>query len=221
MEQNDVTGATLYDVDGDEVGRVERVYPDETGTVRFVRVKMGTLLAKHRVVPIDGTQPRDGKLTAPYTKEVIENSPELSDDVDPLSGMVAEDLRAYYGSGGGTTTTSVDNSPAAKPVHPSANAPVREESTRAADDTVPLAQSGEALGEAEGEGDVGQVRDLGDVVEIPITEERLVKQPVVKEVVRVRKNTVSDTRKVSAELRKEDVEVKTEEDVRVRENDET
>lgn len=221
MEQDDITGATVYDVDGDEIGRVERVYPDERGGVRFVRVKMGTLLAKHRLVPMDGAQWTDGKLTVPYTRAVIENAPELADNVDPRSEMVAEDLRGYYGSGRDTATTSPDSSSAARPVRHSSGQPETDGSTTAADPGMSLAQSGETRGEAQGEGDVGQVRDLGDVVEIPVIEERLVKQPVVKEILRVRKHSISDTRDVSAELRKEDVEVETAGDVPVSENHET
>ena len=68
---------------------------------------------------------------------------------------------------------------------------------------------------------VDALRANCDVVEIPIIEERLVKQPVVTEVVRVRKNAVSDTHEVQADLRKEDVEVETEGDYRVREDDKT
>ena len=56
-------------------------------------------------------------------------------------------------------------------------------------------------------GERGQVRDLGDVIEVPVIEERMVKTPVVKEVLRIRKRSVTEQRTVSADLRKEDVDV--------------
>jgi len=219
MEQDDVTGAKVYDVDGDEVGRVEQAYSDDSGAVRFVRVKLGTLLAKHRLVPVDGAQRTDGALRVPYSKDVIENAPELSDDVNPLSGMIAEDLRGYYGSGADTAAASEDNRTAARPVQSSADSAPAERSTTTAEAAARSPEIGGTAAVAESGGQIGQVRDLGDVVEIPVTEERLVKQPVVTEVVRVRKNSVSDTQVISADLRKEDVEVESEGDARVREND--
>lgn len=55
-----------------------------------------------------------------------------------------------------------------------------------------------------------RVRDLGDVVEIPVVEEELVKRPVVKEVIRVRKTSVPQERLVEDVVRREDVEVERE-----------
>jgi len=49
---------------------------------------------------------------------------------------------------------------------------------------------------------------------VPIVEEELVKRPVVKEVLRIRKHSVSEGRTVSADVRKEEIEVDTEGDVR-------
>ena len=62
---------------------------------------------------------------------------------------------------------------------------------------------------------LGAIRDLGDVIEIPLVEEELVvtKRLVVKEVIRIRKRWVTDRRMVQADLRKEDVEVIQEGDV--------
>ncbi len=54
---------------------------------------------------------------------------------------------------------------------------------------------------------LGEARDMGDVIEVPVIEEELVKRPVVKEVLRVRKTQVSESRTVEADIRKEDVEV--------------
>lgn len=49
--------------------------------------------------------------------------------------------------------------------------------------------------------------DAGDAVEILIVEERVVKQPVVTEVLRVRKTPRTGRRIVEADVRKEDIAV--------------
>lgn len=210
MEQEDWVGTTVYDAAGKEVGRVERAYPDGSGAVRYVRVKMGTLFARHRLVPADSSERTDAGLKLPYSKDTIESSPDLPDDVDPLSGMVSEDLRGYYTAGtteappreasGGTAARPAADSAPAEP------APTSVETTASA----PADRSTEAM--AANAQQVGGIRDSGDVVEIPVTEERLVKQPVVTEVIRVRKTAVPETETVSAEIRKEDVEVESQGD---------
>ena len=63
------------------------------------------------------------------------------------------------------------------------------------------------------------MRDLGDVIEVPIVEEELVKRPVVKEILRIRKHTVTDQQQVDEEPRKDDIEVDREGDVDVRVDD--
>jgi len=55
--------------------------------------------------------------------------------------------------------------------------------------------------------DFGKVRDLGDVIEIPIIEEVLVKKQVVREVLRVRKSQLTEMGTAAADLRKETVDV--------------
>jgi len=59
-----------------------------------------------------------------------------------------------------------------------------------------------------------QVRDMGDVIEVPIVEEEIVKRPVVKEVLHIRKSSTSEQQTVQGEVRKEEIEVDEEGDVR-------
>lgn len=60
--------------------------------------------------------------------------------------------------------------------------------------------------------------DKGDAVEIPIVEERVVKHPVVTEVLRVRKTPITERRTVEADVRKEDIEVEGTGDTQVRDH---
>ncbi|GAC1633997.1 MAG: hypothetical protein NVS4B2_20260 [Chloroflexota bacterium] len=208
MGRDNLKGAAAYDANGEHIGKVEHIYPEDGGPVRYVKVKMGTLLAKHRLVPLDSTERREDGIKFPYSKEAIENAPDLPHDVNPLSGMVAEDLRGYYASTQAMgahdvsrqDVTSDTTRPEPSTSTVAASAPVTDET----DQSTP---SNSTLG---GPG----VRDLGDVVEIPVVEERLVKQPVVTEVIRVRKTPVAgEERMVSTDVRKEDVEVVTDGDV--------
>lgn len=205
MQSDDLNGATLYDSDGKDVGKIEDVYTDDNGAPRYARVKIGTLLAKHRLVPVDDAQSTPDGVAVPYSKDAIENAPDLPKDVNPLSGMVAEDLRGYYA--GTSMAASAPAEPSIEDVA-AAQSPTASGSAAVGGDESPTASGGI--------GSVGQVRDRGDVVEVPIVEERLVKQPVVTEVVRVRKTpVVAEEKTVSTDLRKEDVEVEREGDATV------
>lgn len=51
------------------------------------------------------------------------------------------------------------------------------------------------------------IRDVGDFIEIPLVEEVLVKQRVVREVIRVRKTELVSTENVEGTVRAEDIEV--------------
>ncbi len=68
---------------------------------------------------------------------------------------------------------------------------------------------------------LGAIRDLGDVIEIPIVEEELVvtKRLVVKEVLRIRKRWVTTQRTIESTLRKEDIEIVEEGDITVHRQD--
>lgn len=209
MNDDDLTGATVYDSNGNDIGTIEEIYGDEGGPAQYARVKIGRLLAKHRLVPLDGVRRSAEGVTVPYSKDAIENSPDLPSDVNPMSGMVAEDLRGYYASTGDVTTTATRSTPT--PTASSGSDRPSSEGEEDSGDDIPTASRGDGA-------PVGQVRDLGDVVEIPVVEERVVKEPVVTEVVRVRKTPgETETKTVSADVRKEDVQVESDGDAVVRE----
>jgi stress response protein YsnF len=67
---------------------------------------------------------------------------------------------------------------------------------------------------------VGEVRDRGDVIEIPIVEDEVevVRRPVVKEVLRVRRDQVTEQQTIDTTVRKERIEVAQDDDVVARDN---
>lgn len=187
-------GATAYDAEGNKIGTVERTYIDDSGAAQFVAVKSGTLRHRHRLIPLAGADMGDNGLRLPYSSEAISDGPEV-DPEDTLEGDILGETRAYYLGSNGTETRDDE----------------RHHEDEAEHVDVPLVApaSGESVES------LGQVRDLGDVIEVPIVEERLVRQPYVKEVVRIRKTSTSETRTVGADVRRESVEVDADEGVTV------
>ena|SRR5579875_3135624 len=92
----DYTGTTVIDAAGNQIGSVERTYDDADGNARFVEVKIGTLLAKHRLVPVAGLAPDGDTIQVPYDKATIESSPNASDAGDTLNGSLLDQAQAYY-----------------------------------------------------------------------------------------------------------------------------
>ena len=212
----DYDGTAVVDATGEKIGTVERSYVDDSGAVRVVRLKIGMLRAKHRLVPVDEVQPEEDTLRVPYTKQVVEESPDVDVD-DDLEGETLERVRAYYSGMQGRVPNDTQTQEERR-AQPDDRPVVRERRA-----TVRDVGQAEARDAAAVPADAGQemrgVRDLGDVIEVPIVEEELVKRPVVKEVLRIRKHTVTDQQQVNEQLRREDVEVDREGDVDVRVED--
>ncbi|MBV9282642.1 MAG: DUF2382 domain-containing protein [Chloroflexi bacterium] len=224
MMIEDYDGADLVDAGNGRIGKVERSYVDDTGRVRFVEVKMGGLRAKHRLVPTDQVERSGDALKVPFEKEIVEKSPDASSAGDTLEGDTLDEVRAYYARGGdqGTANSEIAEETGAVPAD-DARARVASASESDHEDGIgekakraverireKLPGGGSDAGGDHVEasaGSIGQVRDLGDVIEIPIVEEELVKRPVVREVLRIRKSSLTEGRTVTAEVRKEEVEV--------------
>ena len=196
----DYNSAAVVDATGERIGTVERSYVDDAGTVRVVGIKMGTLRAKHRLVPVDAAVREKDELRIPYAKQTVEESPDVDVD-DTLEGETLERVRAYYA--GGRERVQQD-----QPTVQEREATVRDVGRTAAR-AVPDARAEDAQ-------EMSRARDRGDVIEVPIVEEELVKRPVVREVLRVRKGTVTEHQQVNEELRREDVELEREGDVGLR-----
>ncbi len=236
---DDYDGAQVIDAGGDHIGTVDRTYVDDNETPRFIEVKMGGLLPKHRLVPVDQAEMTDDGLRVPYVKDMIEESPHIGRN-DSLEGDTLEGVRSYYASGDGIEDTAPDEAPGRQEVvrqdavteEIPAVAPIAESSNQAAasparSESTNQAASPPVITESSGDHDAdspmvtGQIRDLGDVIEVPVMEEILVKKTVVKEVLRIKKSELTETQMVSGDIRREDVEVASSEGVPVRGNVET
>lgn len=205
----DFDGADVVDSNGDTVGAVERTYDDDSGVARLVEVKIGALFAKHRLIPLDNAETTDKGIQVPYDKHMIEGSPDAGSAGDTLEGSFLDSVTAYYAGSSDDSSTAESGAGeiAAVPAAEAENQTAHDASTDQAEARIPLVEAGESSGNQQDDSSLGAVRDLGDVIEVPIVEEVIVKRPVVKEVLRIRKRQITEHQTVEGDVRKAEVEV--------------
>jgi uncharacterized protein YrrD len=94
----DYDGSHVIDAAGENIGTVEQTYAGADRSVQYVEVKIGSLLRKHRMVPVGDAQLKADGLHVQYDKGVILGSPDVSDVDDVLDGDVLGAVRDYYAS---------------------------------------------------------------------------------------------------------------------------
>lgn len=206
----DYDGIEVVDGGGERIGKVERTYVDDSNAPRFVEVKFGTLLPKHRLIPTaEADLADDGLLHVPYSKDTIEASPDApkSDIVEPAE---LNEINAYYSAGDGTEAEQT-------PTATAGSTPISADQgkTRAVEDSAPdhrfevVDESGGGLrvGDQVPAGMEAPIRNRGDTVEVPVLEEVLVKKTVVKDIIRVKKSDMIEYETVEGDVRKEDITV--------------
>ena len=105
--------ATVYETDGDKIGRVGTVYLDDaTGQPSWVTVKTGLFGTSESFVPLDRASISGTDIRVPYSKSQIKDAPRMETDAE-LTPQEEERLYEYYGlgsgnSGYGTTGTTTD-----------------------------------------------------------------------------------------------------------------
>ncbi|MDQ2743278.1 MAG: PRC-barrel domain-containing protein [Chloroflexota bacterium] len=92
----DHDGTDIIGANGEKIGTVERTYDDAEGRPNLVEVKIGAIVHKHRLLPLANATPVDAGLRVPYTKSMVENSPDASDADGTLSGDLLQQVRSYY-----------------------------------------------------------------------------------------------------------------------------
>jgi hypothetical protein len=206
---DDYDGLEAIDRDGTSIGKVERTYVDDSNTPRYVEVKFGALLPKHRLIPTaDADLTDDGRLHVPFGKNTIEGSPDAPNS-DTLESADLERIDSYYAG------TESDEAVAAEIDTASASGQSRpEEATDEHGDTslhqfevVDESARGLEVGDQVPAGMQAPITDRGDVVEVPVLEEVLVKKTVVREILRVKKSDVVEQETVEGDVRKEVLEL--------------
>lgn len=92
-----LTGLTLYDAVGDEVGAVAHVYRDtHSGAAEWVSVKTGLFGDAESFVPLYRARAAEGELHVPYAKELIAEAARVAGDTR-LEAQEERELFAHYG----------------------------------------------------------------------------------------------------------------------------
>lgn len=108
-----IRGATVYDNDGDKIGKVGEVYLDDsTGQPAWMTVTTGLFGTAQSFVPLQEASLSGEDVRVPYTKATIKDAPRV--DADGHLDVAEEDaLYDYYGVGGVSSGTTGETTGAA------------------------------------------------------------------------------------------------------------
>jgi stress response protein YsnF len=91
-------GAPVYDMDGHKIGKVEEIFYDQqTRIPEWIGIGTGFFSNKRVLVPVKGAVAKDDGLIVAYSKQQVQDSPDI--DEDEISQQCEADLTAYYGLG--------------------------------------------------------------------------------------------------------------------------
>jgi len=105
-------GRNAVDPEGNKIGSVGQVYlNDETGQPDWITVNTGLFGMKENFAPLNGATFSGDDLVLPYGKDVVKDSPDVS-DASHLDADEQQSLYSYYeqyvGSNGGNGGTAAD-----------------------------------------------------------------------------------------------------------------
>lgn len=94
----DLIGTTVFDHNGDRVGRVGNVYlADATQQPEWVTVRIGMLGIRETFAPLDGAHTHENRLELGVSKDRVKNAPQVEAEQGHLSHADGLDLYHYYG----------------------------------------------------------------------------------------------------------------------------
>jgi uncharacterized protein (TIGR02271 family) len=106
---NDVMGSTVYDSEGNKIGKVGEVYTDDqTGQPTWATVNTGLFGSNESLVPIREASFTGDDLTVPYSKDQVKDAPNVATD-GHLSPDEEQTLYEHYGMSYSTHDQSVDS----------------------------------------------------------------------------------------------------------------
>ncbi len=189
-------GQTMYDRDGEKIGRVEEIYLDqETDAPEWALVNTGLFGSKSTFVPISNATPGDDGVRVPFEKSHVKDAPGI-DASGELSQQEEEQLYSYYGMDygesrsdtglpeGGVATGDAD---ATRDADATSRGPLgRDVSGPTTDEAMTRSEEELRIGTTERE--AGRVRLRKYVVTDHVTET----VPVQREEIRVEREAITD-----------------------------
>jgi len=225
-------GYDVVDRNGNGVGTLDCLWADHSGEPAFVGIRTGWFLGKTHVVPAQSVEvsERGQRLRLPYTQEKVKDAPTL-DAESEMTSELENQVYGFYGLGHQTAGPGRERMPR-QAGREEAHMQLSEEQlkigkreveaggvrlrkivrTEVVNQPVELRRE-EVVVErvpAGGMPRTGQVAfQQGDEIYIPLRREEAVieKEARVREEVHARKESQTDTQRVSETLRKEDVEI--------------
>ena len=93
-------GYTVYDREGDKIGKVDDLFVDENDQPEYIGVKMGFLGTSSTLIPMDAVTADDQSqsLTVNQPKSTVKDGPHFDDDHE-ITPEYENQVRSYYGLG--------------------------------------------------------------------------------------------------------------------------
>lgn len=174
----DYDGLDVVDADGEKIGTVDRTFVDGNGEAKYVGVKMGSLFAKHHLVPVADARIENNALCVPYSKGTIGNSPDVSGGNDTLDAATLDSVAAFYQGAPRLMPQSAPENPPPATAADEVKQKIKSVIPGHSDDTeVPVVMAY----------NTGDIRDNGNFIDVPIVEQAPGQDPVVKEILRIPK----------------------------------
>lgn len=192
--------------DGENVGKIDNVWMDDSGKQGFVAITSGWLFGRQCLIPADSLQVDHDARRAriPYSKDKVKQSPNVAEDYEVTSDE-ARQVRAYYGLG------STDSAKMATQSGTMRDRVVQDEITRDNGGTISdaTATTRTTVNKAMTDQPAMPKRTDGDTTEIRLAEEQVNvgKRQVESGRVRLRKVIRTETVMQPVELHHEDVVV--------------
>ena len=96
--EDQFAGFTVYDRDGDKIGKVDDLFLDESDNPEYIGVKMGFFGLSSTIVPMDAVRADESEraLYVQADKDQVKNGPRFDDD-NEITPDYERQVREYYG----------------------------------------------------------------------------------------------------------------------------
>ena len=210
LEQARDGGALVVDSSGDPVGELEAIYyDDEMGGPVWLGLRTASEPPRRVLAPVEGTELAEESVQLAHEREAIEGSGAVA--AESIDAEAEAELRAHYGLPPELVRYEEELEVGTRPEEAGAVRVRKRVETEAAEQRVPReVEHAELERVAADNEDSGLVETLPDgSISIPVFEEELVvtKRLVVRERVIVRKETQVEEETVTADVRREQVEI--------------
>lgn len=234
-------GYDVVDANSDRIGELDCIWSDDSGRPEFIGVKTGWIFGKTHVVPAQQVHVNEARqrIRLPYSESQVRNAPTFAADSD-LSDAQEDEVYTYYGvasrrgaraeTGGAVDTPRSSDRESLKLSEEELRVGKREVEvggvrlrkivrTEIVNRPVELKREDVVIERVPaGDATPGAEAFSDDEIYVPLRQEEAVleKHARVREEVRARKDVETRQENVSAEVRREDVEIERSGDARVR-----